>query len=208
MRKSVWIVDGNMQYERMFLNEGWIISDNLDDADLVQFTGGADVSPRLYDKYPHPRTYSDSNRDRKEQRIFDTCIELGKPMAGICRGGQFLNVMCGGELWQDVDNHTRSHLAVDVLSGEMFTVTSTHHQMMIPTGQAQVLLVASEATRVESTEGNRVLRYTPERGADIEAVLYQRDKVFCFQPHPEFLPSDAECVRYYFNEVSKLVEGN
>ncbi len=66
---------------------------------LVCFTGGSDVSPELYG---HRNLESGCNkaRDEKEVLIFEMAKKHGIPMTGICRGSQFLNVMCGGTMVQ------------------------------------------------------------------------------------------------------------
>jgi len=77
---------------------------------------------------------------------------------------------------------------MDVLSGEEFNVTSTHHQMIRPTIDALKVVTARESTK-RSTMSKKVssreyLNYGPHE--DIEACFYEEQKAFCFQPHPEF----------------------
>lgn len=108
---SVFIVASSPEYVAMFKNEGWNIAPSIEEADLVQFTGGSDVFPRLYGEPPHRTTSYNEGRDEKEKQIYELAQELGIPCAGICRGGQFLNVMNHGRMFQDVDNHTRQHKA-------------------------------------------------------------------------------------------------
>ena len=55
MRK-VYIVGGGGDYKSMFEGEGWEVVDCFSKADLIQFTGGADVSPALYGESTHPQT--------------------------------------------------------------------------------------------------------------------------------------------------------
>jgi gamma-glutamyl-gamma-aminobutyrate hydrolase PuuD len=112
MRPKVFVVDSDVRITRMFMANNWLVVPSAKEADLIQFTGGADVSPMLYGEPKHPRTYCDPNRDQHEANIFWNNID--KPKAGICRGGQFLNVMSGGSMWQDVDNHAigGTHAAV------------------------------------------------------------------------------------------------
>ena len=45
--KTVHVVGGFREYEMMFINHGWTPVDNVEDADLVQFCGGIDVTPAL-----------------------------------------------------------------------------------------------------------------------------------------------------------------
>ena len=105
----VLIVSGSLAYRQMFINYGFTVVEDIQFADLVCFTGGEDVSPHLYGQPVHPLTFSSVRRDEKEKAIFDACCERNLPMVGICRGGQFLNVMSGGKMYQHVTNHTRQH---------------------------------------------------------------------------------------------------
>lgn len=202
MRK-VFIEGPAFQYEPMWVAEGWKVVHNFLHADLIQFTGGADVNPELYGELQLSKTHCNTARDVKEQVIFKMALAQNKPMAGICRGGQFLNVMCGGRLYQDVDNHAiqGTHEVTDVETDETFQVTSTHHQMMVEGKEGVPILTASESTRKERNNrraGNTLTVFvgTEKKNDDLEAVFYPRTNVFCFQPHPEFANHDELRHRY------------
>lgn len=203
---KVFIVQPNRQYDSMFLEQGWDIVDAAFQADLVQFTGGSDVTPSFYGQGVHPCTQYNTERDRHEARVYRYCRDNGIPMAGICRGAQFLNVMSGGSLKQHVDGHANGsqHIMIDVSSGEMFSVTSTHHQMMIPGEEAEILAVASESTFYEVYDDG-VIRYPSDRGDDLEAVWYNRTQCLCYQPHPEFLDTGDPCQEYYFDLINEFI---
>lgn len=108
---------------------------------------------------------------------------------------------------QHVDGHAtgREHLMVDVDSGELISVTSTHHQMMIPGDAGQVIAVASESNFYETVHDGEVQRRNSERGDDIEAVWYADTKCLCYQPHPEFLEMHHPCQEYYFDLISEFL---
>ena len=206
-RRNVHIVSGGGAYTTMYVNNGWAVVSDIRDADLVHFTGGEDVTPVLYGQHPHPRTYNSVSRDQAETKVWLQALSMGVPMVGECRGGQFLNVMCGGEMWQHVDGHANgsTHVMVDVKTGRMFPVTSTHHQMMKPHHSARVLGVASEASCLEYMVGEDVAKYYPKRGDDIEVVYYEKHRCLCFQPHPEYMSKEDECQQYFFELVEDLV---
>lgn len=208
--RRVHIVESNVQFVSMFEKRGWVVEPDLSKADLVQFTGGADVSPYLYGETKHPSTYSTKDRDLREQAIFETCRRLGKPMAGICRGGQFLNVMCGGKMYQNVNNHALhgTHMIVNLETGGLIAGTSTHHQMMREGPGAVILGVASESTLYEYMEDGRIGYHIPERGQDIEVLWYPKYQALCFQPHPEYMDGSSVCQGWYFKLIDlKLMEG-
>lgn len=196
--RNVFVVpgDGDYQVIRMFTCEGWGITDDLDDADLVQFVGGADVNPSLYGQHCHSTTSFDNARDAREMDIYLDALEMGIPMAGICRGGQFLNVMNGGSMYQHVDNHglAKTHKAWLAGASVPIEVTSTHHQMMVPNYEADhiVLMTAQESKRRHKMSKTEYSQYESidyprsDTPTDVEAVYYRETNCLCFQPHPEY----------------------
>lgn len=202
---KVLVIKGSRLEWEMFDNHGWSTTKDLVEADLVQFTGGEDVTPGLYGEEKHPRTFYSPSRDIEEEKIFRAAKALGKPMAGICRGGQFLNVMCGGRMYQHVNHHAirGTHAVVDVRKGRVIDCTSTHHQMMRAGETAALLGVASEATCCEYMDEDRIRYVEQQRGQDIEVLRY--GNILCFQPHPEYLDADSECQKWYFELLEEIV---
>ncbi len=203
---KVFIVDGGGQYELMFKDMGFTVVDSVGEADLVQFTGGADVNPHLYGHTQHPTSYIDPSRDLLESQYYEMCKRAGKPMAGICRGGQFLNVCNGGSLVQHMDGHAAgcSHGIVDIATGGPVTVSSTHHQMMVPHSKGEVLAIASEASYKECHIKGEVVDSQSTHKDDVEVVFYKDTKCLCFQPHPEFSKQE-DCRAYYFSLLKRLL---
>lgn len=71
--------------------------------DGLVLQGGNDVAPETYGETPlHPDWAGDRVRDRYEIELIDAFIRAGKPVFGVCRGLQLLNVMHGGTLLQDI----------------------------------------------------------------------------------------------------------
>lgn len=210
-RKRVFIVDTDALYTRMFLKRGWEIVESIYDADLVQFTGGEDVSPSLYGVGRHPTTRDNPLRDKEEQELWELAQELGLPVAGICRGGQFINVMNGGKMWQDVDGHGVLGGHIANLAGPIgnVIVSSTHHQMMIPAEGVEkvILLTANEATRKETMHDKILVRQRVTKDHpddDIEAIYYPETNSLCFQPHPEYT-GFGPCQEVYFYFINNYL---
>lgn len=198
----VYVVGGGFEYIRLFLLLGYTGAKGVDDADVVVFTGGEDVDPAFYGERPLNTTNFNTRRDEREKEIFTQASKDGIPMVGICRGSQFLNVMNGGKLYQHVTNHCNNHKAfVQVAPMDKnnkpreITVTSTHHQMMIPTDKAIILLTAHEA--MEKHSMGRSLVGLSKDAPDIEAVFYPDTNSLCFQPHPEFINCPSDCVDFF-----------
>jgi len=201
--KKVVIIGGGGAYSQMFQMYGWQVVEDIHEADLIQFTGGADVSPEYYGEEKHPATGCNLQQDRREADLHMIAYELGIPQAGICRGGQFLNVINGGRMYQHVNRHGigGTHAATDVRSGKEVRVSSTHHQMMRPHEEAEVLTIAHRSTFKEHMLGKTIRKVDGTLENDVEAVLYDFTKCLCFQPHPEFVAHSEdyrECADYYF----------
>jgi putative glutamine amidotransferase len=71
--------------------------------DGLVLQGGNDVAPEAYGETPlHPDWAGDPQRDDYEMELVRAFVAAGKPVFGICRGLQLLNVAFGGSLWQDI----------------------------------------------------------------------------------------------------------
>jgi hypothetical protein len=188
---------------------GYSGAKTIDEADFVLFTGGEDVSPDLYGEIKLNKTFSNPIRDQREALIYHHCVETGIPMAGICRGGQFLNVMNKGTLWQDIDGHAigGSHLMEEILPKGMkrkprlIPVTSTHHQQMIP-GKDVVVVgigVMSDGKPISTLKisAGREISGKSKSMPDYEVLLYPKTRSLCFQPHPEFDSAPKECTDFF-----------
>lgn len=159
--------------------------------DGLLLQGGADVSPRAYGEEPLRQEWSgDPVRDAYEVELLHEFMEARRPVLGICRGMQLINVALGGSLWQDLPSQRpgavvhespdydrnrhvitfaeASHLARWYGDAAQGSVVSIHHQAVNRLGRD----IAVEATAEDGT---------------IEAIRWQgRSFVFGVQWHPEF----------------------
>lgn len=72
--------------------------------DGLLLSGGCDVSPLFYNEEPKKGLETvNTDRDLYEIQLIKIARRLKKPIFGICRGMQLLNVACGGTLYQDID---------------------------------------------------------------------------------------------------------
>ena len=199
MTKVYIVGGGNEQYRQLIKGFGMELTTSPEYADLGLFTGGEDVTPSLYGAFPHPMTHSNIQRDESERMYFDAFKEFGTPMIGICRGGQFLNVMSGGEMYQHVTHHTNDHVIMDVLSQNTLWASSTHHQMMKPSVKGLVVATAYERGRRQWFDRDVFMQGWSDE--DIEVVYYEHTKCLCFQPHPEFSGERYNHMRDYLKEL-------
>lgn len=186
----------------------------LEFADVIVFPGGHDVTPSLYGQEKLKGTTTNWNRDLHEIAVYQEFNHI--PKVGICRGSQFLNVMAGGSLWQDVDRHgiSGTHRVWCSLTHTVYDVTSTHHQQMIPAPHGEVLATANLSTRKVSDQGQYSFKRDSNLiigGDDIEAVWYPEEESLCYQPHPEYR-GNASCEFHFwtlFEEtIYPLVQAN
>lgn len=114
------------------------------------FTGGEDIDPPCYGETKIPECGAvDRQRDAFELSLMGEVEKLGKPVLGICRGIQLMNVFYGGSLWQDLESqkglakelhspghyneihsvriHPETRLAAILGPGD-YPVNSSHHQ--------------------------------------------------------------------------------
>jgi hypothetical protein len=193
---SYHVLGGNALINSLFDREG-ARRTGMDNADMIVFQGGTDVDPKLYGDDRHPKTDEpDEVRDRMETALFRS-METSKFQwkIGICRGAQFLNVMNGGKLWQDIPGHRYSHELRYINEADLqrtYLVSSTHHQMMIPhLPDGIIWAYANQAEYREHAKGGR-LELGKNHWRDAEIVYYPKTKSLCFQPHPEYLvPADT-----------------
>lgn len=172
-----------------------IVNDPLK-ADLVIFTGGPDVNPKMYGENPLKETHVNAERDAEDNALWDICREHRIPMVGICRGAQFLWVKEGGLLFQDVNNHNDGeHEILYFAEGQKYLASSVHHQMCRPTAGLNFKLLAS--TQV-STKRKTPAFIQTGANSDFEIFCFEKKAILGIQGHPEYsgYPNYSElCIR-------------
>lgn len=171
-------------------------------ADLIVFTGGADVNPSLYGGVKK-RSWYDEKRDEIELSALRE-IRLGKlrttKVLGICRGLQLLNVGFGGTLVHDISDvygsgHSYTHdikwHGNNAFSGFLHTVNSMHHQGI---------------SRIGTQLHPEILGIEP-RTQLIEAIIWE-DKYLAFQFHPELFPDISENKKKIADVILEWIKGN
>jgi putative glutamine amidotransferase len=97
--------------------------------DGLIISGGPDVEPGRYGEEPGPlTTVVRPDRDEAELALFRAAYEAGKPVLGICRGMQLMNVALGGTLIQhlpDVVGHDGHSPTPGTMGEHMITVSES-----------------------------------------------------------------------------------
>ncbi|MBM3345876.1 MAG: gamma-glutamyl-gamma-aminobutyrate hydrolase family protein [Betaproteobacteria bacterium] len=79
------------------------VSDYARELDGLVLQGGSDVSPQSYgEEALRPEWRGDRIRDLYEIDLLRAFTDAGKPVLGVCRGAQLINVAFGGTLYQDI----------------------------------------------------------------------------------------------------------
>lgn len=152
-----------------------LVASYADLLDGLILTGGYDLSPQLYGEEAQASLKATHwGRDRSEIAIAQAIIDQHKPVLGICRGLQLLNVMFeGGSLYQDLADHPTAHLkhvqesslktpihAVDLeegsylaeLLGTKIEINSLHHQAIKQVGQGFQMVGQASDGVIEACE--------------------------------------------------------
>ena len=155
-----------------------------EEADALLLPGGGDMEPWRYGQENTACRNLDPARDQADLDLLDRFVSRGKPVLGICRGMQTINVFFGGTLFQDIPGHGQrdgqdSAHAVRTASGSFAAVfdgaaivNSAHHQAADRLGAG---------LRAEQWAADGV----------VEALRHTRLPVWGVQWHPERLPGAA-----------------
>ena len=179
--------------------------------DAVFLPGGADIDPLSYGTAPHAMCdKTDRDRDRVELALATWGLADGKPILGVCRGMQLINVALGGSLYQDLatqlpngikhdyfpfggQNHRRDYLAHEVriapdsrlsrlFGSGPIKVNSMHHQGVRSLAAGLVATAHAPDGLVEAVEGTGP------------------NYLFAVQWHPEALTERDASTRRIFTE--------
>ncbi len=216
-------------YERAYVNDDYISSvyNNggipmtlpiLEDDDILEFytdsidalilSGGHDINPHLYDEEIDMKTGDIyPRRDEFDMKLVKKMEKKQKPILGICRGFQLLNVVYGGSLLQDISlskNKLMKHwqnqdCAMGIqnvyfegdnfftkLYGEKHFVNSWHHQVL------------------KKVAPNFEICGKTSDGV-IEAIEDKKRKIIATQWHPEMMNRNEKDKKNIFSEFIKTI---
>lgn len=172
--------------------------------DGIILSGGPDIDPSYYNEKPSTKLGDVSPcRDTAEMFLADEMLRVKKPLLGICRGMQVLNVVLGGTLFQDIPTEFKQPLKhvqsaprwhgsheieiveedsaiFQILRKKHLCVNSFHHQAVKePAASCKVSALASDGV--------------------VEAIELREADMFCIgvQWHPEEMMGDAAFLRIF-----------
>jgi putative glutamine amidotransferase len=145
--------------------------------------GGNDINPQYYQEALCGAVDLDNTRDEAEFALLKAYLDAGKPVLGICRGHQLINVFFGGSLHQDLPNaamhtnredhylvhqiETEEGSVLGTLYGPCMMVNSCHHQAVKKLGDGLRATAWWNGQCVEAFEHNCLpvlgVQWHPER---------------------------------------------
>ena len=160
--------------------------------DGLVLQGGADVSPQSYSEaVTRPEWNGDRARDMYELELLHEFIEADKPVLGICRGCQLINVGFGGTLYQDIASNVPTAIAH---VNDMYD--RNYHEIQFTKGSSLSQLFASRPTAlvnsihhqaVKTLGRDLVVEAVSHSDQIVEAIRYKKAGfVMGLQWHPEF----------------------
>ena len=185
-------------YHRAVARCGGVCVEEEQQAEALLLPGGGDVEPWRYGA-ENTASLAEPGRDDEELRLLDAFLSAGKPVLGVCRGLQLINVYFGGTLLQDIPGHSqiesrdRRHATrtapsiLRSLYGETVEVNSAHHQAADRLGSGRAAVPWAE-------------------DGIVEAVVHRRYPILALQWHPERLGGAGERLFRAFLDGVKAVK--
>lgn len=176
--------------------------------DGLLLPGGDDIDPALFGQENMGSRTIDRALDDAQMSLMDYFVKHNKPILGICKGAQIINVYFHGDIIQDLDDERRAHhtyhdgtgeehvtyiskgnFLYDIYGSEMIT-NSFHHQAIGRPGDGLVVIQKSDDDVIEGMVHESLpiisLQWHPER--------------MCFERHEEG-KSDSKPVFDHFLEL-------
>jgi putative glutamine amidotransferase len=185
----------------------------------ILFSGGEDLHPELYGKPEYIKEYGlveiIPERDAFEYEVIEKAFKLKKPILGICRGLQLINVYLGGSLLPDIPtlHHSTAHGKIagqdqthfirvepisrlhDISGQELGLVNSAHHQSVDRPAAELKITAYSEPGIVEAMEWKEpgkkswllMVQWHPERMAELSSPFSENIKAVFLQESKTFI---------------------
>ncbi|MBD5548276.1 MAG: gamma-glutamyl-gamma-aminobutyrate hydrolase family protein [Lachnospiraceae bacterium] len=179
--------DKTANYEKAMQSLGVMSETSLHVPDVSLYSGlilpgGGDIDPRLFGQIPKGSRFFDPELDRLQLAVLKAFILDRKPVLGICKGMQLINIYFGGDMFQHLET-SKSHeylgkdqvhgttaekdSFLEKLYGSSFPVNSAHHQGVDVPGQGIRYVQRAEDGVVEGLSHTYLLvmgvQWHPER---------------------------------------------
>ncbi|MES1924161.1 type 1 glutamine amidotransferase [Salinisphaera sp. T31B1] len=156
--------------------------------DGVVIGGGDDIASDLYAATAAFDRHADRQRDAFELAAIEAAIRDGRPLLGICRGAQLINVAAGGTLYADISEQRRhTSNRANPLACKTITVSGRARRVRAAAGARRIRVNSLHHQAVHRLGGTL---FAAARDADgfVQAIESPRDAfVIGVQWHPEYL---------------------
>lgn len=204
---------GGIPYIIPIVEDEDVIAEQIKNIDGLLLSGGQDVNPLLYNEEPRRELGIIS----KKRDFFDTCLiknamKAKKPILGICRGYQMLNVVNGGALYQDLKYSENSYIK----HNQNHSPNMTTHSVIIEDNSRlrkffdkTILVNSFHHQAIKKVAENFKIAAMAKDGI-IEAIESKDEDHFMVgvQWHPEMLAKDNENMNNLFKAFIKAVLDN
>ncbi len=153
----------------------------LDGFDGFILPGGYDIDPKYYNEENISSNHIIAYNDSLDFKVMDYALKYNKPVIGICRGLQSINVFFNGSLYQDMKQHMKNNHFIK-MNQKYYFVNSYHHQSIKKLGDSLKVLATSTDGQIE---------------------IIQHKKITGVQFHPELMntPVINKLILQFINEV-------
>jgi putative glutamine amidotransferase len=182
----------------------------------ILIPGGVDMDPATYGETPHEKLGRiDPARDRVELQLTRWAVEDRKPLLGLCRGLQVINVAAGGSLYQDLDAQLEGAIKHDYFPTYGFERDHLSHKVAVAPTSRLRSLVDLEQLPVNSMHHQGV----KELGSGLRACAFASDGLIeaveatsghwmvGVQWHPEVFDADDPHTRDLFRGFVEAARG-
>lgn len=178
--------------------------------DGLLLPGGPDVDPLYFSEQPHPQIgITLSAKDEFEIALIKETIKQQKPIFGICRGLQILNVALGGSLYQDLPSqyenlqvqHSQATLG-HFPTHDAFVTPETKLAQMF----AQKVTVNSRHHQAIKSLGEGLIASAKAYDGVIEAIESKQANALAVQWHPENLWQEDPAQLQFFSDLVKRAQ--
>lgn len=183
----------------------------IEGIDKLLLAGGQDVDPKFYGALPHQTLgATQPERDTFEIAMIAEARAQGKPILGICRGMQLLNVALGGTLYQDLSlrsepalKHVQLPTPFHLPTHPVQIVGDSLLAQILPTDQAYQVNSFHHQTIREVASALTVTATAPD--GVIEGLENPKERILGIQWHPELtcahIQEEQEIFDYFVNQL-------